>query len=136
MSALAKDRNTPEKAGDLRVDPVLAATQIFAGSLVCLDANGFAVPGATATTLKARGRAEENVDNSAGANGDLSVKTKKGIFVFANSAGGDEITAADIENTCYIVDDQTVAKTDGTASRSVAGKIVSVDAAGVAVEIL
>tara|TARA_R110000787_G_scaffold168855_6_gene281579 strand:- start:8070 stop:8480 length:411 start_codon:yes stop_codon:yes gene_type:complete len=136
MTALAKDRNTPEKAGDLRVDPVKAATQIFAGSLVCLDASGYAVPGATATTLKARGRAEENVNNSAGADGDLSVKTKKGTFVFANSAAGDEITAADIENTCYIVDDQTVAKTDGTASRSAAGKIISVDAAGVAVEIL
>ncbi|PIW30407.1 MAG: hypothetical protein COW30_02545 [Rhodospirillales bacterium CG15_BIG_FIL_POST_REV_8_21_14_020_66_15] len=136
MTALAKDRNTTEKSGALRVDPVLAATTIFAGSLVCLDAAGYAVPGATATTLKARGRAEENVDNSAGASGDLTVKTKKGVFVFANSAAGDLITIADVENNCYIVDDQTVAKTDGTASRSVAGKIVSVDAAGVAVEIL
>lgn len=136
MTALTKDRNTIEKGGELRVDPVKGSTTIHAGSLVCLDANGWAVPGATATTLKARGRAEEAVDNSAGADGALSVKTKKGTFVFANSAGGDEITAADVENTCYIVDDQTVAKTDGTSSRSAAGKIVSVDASGVAVEIL
>lgn len=136
MTALTKDRNTTEKSGSKRVDPVKASTTIFAGSLVCVDASGWAVPGSTATTLKARGRAEEFVDNSAGANGALSVTTKKGIFSFANSAGGDEITAADIENTCYIVDDQTVAKTDGSSTRSVAGKIVSVDASGVAVEIL
>lgn len=136
MSALTKDRNTLEKSGSLRADPILASTVIFAGSLVCLNAAGYAVPGATATTLKARGRAEEAVDNSAGANGALSVKTKKGVFVFANSAGGDEITIADVENTCYIVDDQTVAKTDGSSTRSVAGKIVSVDASGIAVEIL
>ena len=36
---------------------------------------------------------------------------------------------------CYIVDDQTVAKTNGTNTRSVAGKIIAVDADGVWVKI-
>jgi hypothetical protein len=40
-----------------------------------------------------------------------------------------------IGNDCYIVDDQTVAKTNGTATRSIAGKIRAVDAQGVWVEI-
>jgi len=135
MTALAKDKNTPEKIGDLRVDPVAAAATIFAGALVCLDAAGNAVPGATAVNLKARGRAEEAVDNSAGVAGAKTVKTKRGTFRFENSAGGDEITATDIEKVCYIVDDQTVAKTDGAGTRSVAGKVVSVETAGVYVEV-
>ena len=35
---------------------------------------------------------------------------------------------------CYIVDDQTVAKTNGGATRCVAGKVWDVDAEGVWVE--
>ncbi|MCY1460857.1 hypothetical protein D9M71_784510 [compost metagenome] len=57
------------------------------------------------------------------------------MFAFANSAAGDEITRADIGATAYIVDDQTVAKTDGTSTRSVAGTIRDVDSDGVWVEI-
>jgi len=45
------------------------------------------------------------------------------------------IAAAEIGTYCYIVDDQTVAKTDGTATRSSAGKVFDVDAQGVWVEI-
>lgn len=45
--------------------------------------------------------------------------------------GSQKFTAADIGSDCYIVDDQTVAKTNGTNTRSVAGKIMDVDAQGV-----
>ncbi len=133
--ALTKDRDTQRREGVQNNDPVAASTRIFAGSLVCLNAAGFAVPGATATTLTARGRAEEQVDNRDGAAGDLKVETRRGVFRFDNSAAADEITRADIGNACYIVDDQTVAKTDGTSTRSVAGIIQGLDDAGVWVEI-
>ncbi|OSC96070.1 hypothetical protein BZY60_000305 [Pseudomonas aeruginosa] len=135
MPALTKDRNTVRRDGVQFSDPVAAATRIFAGSLVCLDASGNAVPGSTATTLKARGLAQEQVDNSAGAAGDLRIETRRGVFLFANSAAADEITRADIGATAYIVDDQTVAKTDGTSTRSAAGTIRDVDSYGVWVEI-
>jgi len=135
MPALTKDRNTVRRDGVQFSDPVAAATRIFAGSLVCLDASGNAVPGSTATTLKARGLAQEQVDNSAGAAGDLRIETRRGVFPFANSAAADEITRADIGATAYIVDDQTVAKTDGTSTRSAAGTIRDVDSDGVWVEI-
>jgi hypothetical protein len=77
------------------------------------------------------GRAETQADNSSGSNGDITVDVRKGVFRFANSTGGDEITRADIGGNCYIVDDQTVAKTDGTGARSVAGKVFDVDSGGV-----
>jgi hypothetical protein len=38
-------------------------------------------------------------------------------------------------NDCYLVDDQTVAKTSATNTRSVAGKIVDVDSQGVWVKL-
>ena len=131
MTALAKDRNTPERDGKFLVRDAAAAKKFFAGSLVALDASGNATPGAVATTLIGAGRCDEYVDNSAGAAGDVEVKIRKGTFRFGNSAAADEITAAEIGDDCYIVDDQTVAKTDGTATRSVAGKIADVDSDGV-----
>lgn len=129
---LSKDRDTLQKNDDkVHNGPVAAAKVIYAGALVALDASGNVTPGATATTLKFPGRAEEFVDNSAGVAGDKKVTFKKGVFQFGNSASGDEITRADIGNNCYIVDDATVAKTNGTNTRSVAGKIMDVDAGGV-----
>jgi len=135
MTALTKDRNTKRRDGVQYSDPVAASTKVFAGALVCINASGFAVPGSTSATLKARGVAQEYVDNSAGAAGDLRVETRRGVFPFANSASADEITRADIGATAYIVDDQTVAKTSATNTRSVAGVIRDVDSDGVWVEI-
>lgn len=135
MTALTKDRNTVRRDGVQFNDPVAASTRIYAGSLMCLDASGNAVPGSTSTTLTARGVPQEQVDNSAGAAGDLRIESRRGVFPFANSAAADEITRADIGANAYIVDDQTVAKTDGTATRSVAGVIRDVDSDGVWIEI-
>lgn len=130
MTALAADRNTPERAGDEFVYPVAATTKIYAGAIVMLNASGDATKGATATGQVCVGRADEQVDNT-GAAGAKTIKVRKGVFRWANSAAGDAITKAEIGDTCYIVDDQTVAKTDGTGTRSAAGTIVDVDADGV-----
>ncbi len=128
--ALAADRNTPRRTGERFDYPVKANVHIYAGALVCLDANGLAVPGAVATTLKAVGRAHENVVGGA-ADGAVNVGVHPGIFRWNNSAAGDAIAQADVGNNCYVADDQTVAKTNGTNTRSVAGKIVDLDAQGV-----
>ena len=135
MVALSAGRMTPKREGDDFADPVKAATKIFAGSLVCLDAAGWAVPGSVATTLIARGMAKGTVDNTAGANGALNVDVERGVFRFANSAAGDLIARTEIGKDVFIVDDQTVAKTNGGATRSIAGKVVDVDANGVWVRV-
>lgn len=134
MTALSADRNTPRREGEKRVIPAAASTLIYAGALVAINAAGNAVPFSTATTLKPAGRAERRVDNT-GAAGEQSVEVSAGIFRFANSAAADLITKADIGSDCYGVDDQTVAKTSGTNTRSVAGKVFDVDAQGVWVKI-
>ena len=48
---------------------------------------------------------------------------KRGCWKFANSTAGDAITDADYGTTCYVVDNQTVAKTNGSSTRSAAGTV-------------
>jgi len=134
MTALSANRNTPQllsPAPAPRHGAIAAAQLIYAGALLMRDATGYLVKGSTATGLIGAGRAEAYVDNSAGAAGDAVVEVAEGIFRYANSAGADEITIADIGRACYAVDDQTVAKTDGTATRSPAGTVHDVDEWGV-----
>lgn len=128
--ALTKDRNTQMKDADLIPVP-MAAVKIFAGSLVAANATGYATPGAVATTLTYLGRAEETVDNTGGAAGAKTVLVRRGkAFKFANS-GADPVTQASMGKVCYIVDDETVALTNGTSTRSAAGIVVGVDSDGV-----
>lgn len=131
MTALTADRTTPERAGEEYSFGVAAAKKLYAGALVALNASGYATLGATATGLIGVGRAEEMVDNSAGSDGDLTVRVRAGIFRFGNSSAGDLIAIADIGKTAWIVDDQTVAKTSASSTRSPAGTIVDVDSQGV-----
>lgn len=133
MAALAQDRNTPRAEGDIK-SMLMSASLIYAGSIACRNATGYATKGAVSTTLIGVGRAEERVDNSAGAAGDKRIKVRPGVYRFNNSASGDLITIADIGKPAYIVDDQTVAKTSGTNTRSIAGFIHGVDDIGVWIE--
>lgn len=135
MAALTKDRNTPRAEGDIRQGAVAASNLIFAGALVMRNATGFLVKGQTATGLVGVGRAEAQADNSAGGDGALALYYRPGTYHFANSAAADEITAAEIGDKCYAVDDQTVAKTHATNTRSPAGIIDGVDANGVWVRV-
>jgi hypothetical protein len=134
MSASA-GRNTPRRDGRFVSHPLSAGKTIYAGTLVTLlAASGYACPGGTASCGNAVGVATETVV-SGGVDGDMQVPTERGCFRFANSASTDLIARKDIGNVCYIVDDQTVAKTDNSAARKVAGTIVDVDDVGVWVDV-
>lgn len=133
MAALTAERDTPYRENVQFEFPVAATSKLWAGGIGMLNGSGFAVKGATATGQKCVGVCTETVDNP-GANGDKRVKVRRGLFRFANSSAGDLITLADVGADCYIVDDQTVAKTNGSSTRSVAGKIRDVDSVGVWVE--
>lgn len=128
---LSTDRATPYQEGVFFQFPVATAKKIYAGAIVALNASGYATPGAVAATLVAVGRAEAQVDNTNGQNGDLNVTVRRGVFLYKNSADADLIARTEIGQACYIVDDETVAKTDGTGTRSPAGFIMNVDSLGV-----
>jgi hypothetical protein len=129
--SLTAPRLTPARSGSVLSLAVAASALCYAGGLAMRDASGNVKPGAAATRCRGIGRFKDTVDNSSGLAGDLSAEVEVGIFQFANSASADEITAADIGNTCYIVDDQTVARTSNSGARSVAGTVVDVDDGGV-----
>ena len=132
MTAMSKARLIQTREGLTSTVPVKGATTILQGALVVMQ-SGLAVPGKTATALTVIGVAEETVVN-AGADGASSITPLRGCFKFFND-GADPVAAADIGKDCYIVDDQTVAKTSGTNTRSIAGKLMDVDADGVWVRV-
>ena len=100
--------------------------QLFEGAMLQKDATGTVTRGGTGTGICV-GLSTMNVDNSGGADGDLSVKALQGPFWMRNSAAADEITESDRLGPCFMVDDQQVAKTDGASSRGVAGVVLRID---------
>lgn len=132
MTYLAADRYI-EKVGTTAVAKLQigvdgGASKIFEGATVCALSTGMAVRGGTSGSGHALGVAEFTVDNSGGSDGDLSINLLQGRFWRDNSATTDEITAADIGKVCFVVDDQTVAKTSNNGARGIAGVVLAVDA--------
>lgn len=134
MAPLSAPRLTKNRDGDAREAGVKANAKIHQGAMVAVGADSLFVPMSTATTLRGVGRASEPADNTGGADGAVRARVDVGIFCYANSSAGDLISRKDIGALCYGVDDQTVALTNGTNTRSIAGKIFDVDADGVWVD--
>lgn len=130
MPAATGPRQTLRKHGGNNVRPVKAGAVIFAGTLVAIDATGNAVAGATALNLVTDGRALANAIGGA-TDGTASVEVEAGVFRWDNSTAADAITLADVGRTAWLVDNQTVARTNGGNTRSTAGTIVDVEALGV-----
>ncbi|WP_297830906.1 hypothetical protein [Thermomonas sp.] len=128
MTAATAGRNTPARNADQISGLVNSGATIYAGTLVTrLTSGGNLVPAGTASAGAAVGVAEDTVIGD----GVKTLTYSRGCYAFFNSSDADEIAVSDIGATCYIVDNQTVAKTDGSASRKAAGKIIDVDARGV-----
>jgi hypothetical protein len=146
MAALTNSRNTPEMAdgGRIRVIAVEANTTVFLGSMVAIDASGYAVPAsATTTTANAQrivGRAERvhdgipgaNAVNNPGAAGAISIVARKGVFMFDQDGS---IAAAQLGQVCFATDDHTVTAADRASGASVqqyaaAGEVVAIDPSG------
>jgi len=113
MTALTKARTVKSIPGLSFAYPVLANAVIYQGAIVVITSAGWAKPGVTGLGLTTVGVAREGVNNTGGSNGALIVEVDERIADMANSAGADEIAAGDVGKVCYLVDDQTVAKTDG-----------------------
>ncbi|MGN0710502.1 MAG: hypothetical protein ACI4LO_01985 [Anaerovoracaceae bacterium] len=131
--SLTAERNTimVSNRADVIYLPVGKGKKIYKGSIVVLK-SGYAEPGSKAEGLIAAGRAEETVDNSNGAAGDVFINVRRGTFIFENDESA-AVTNAELLQSCYILDDCTVTATSTGAS--VAGKVIEVTSEGVAVEI-
>lgn len=131
MTAAVTDRDTRTREGTIRNFPVAAAAVLYAGTIAVLSA-GNLTKGVTGVGLVCVGATRERIDNSTGIAGAIRGNAFRGVHgPFANSAAGDLIALTDVGTDCYIVDDSTVAKTSGGATRSIAGKVFDVSADGV-----
>lgn len=132
-------RNTPERVGiGQRHYPLAASTTVYAGRIAVLD-GAHCKPGSTALGRVAVGVFTRTAANL-GSAGAMSAQVQRGVFRFENSTATDEVTLAEVGKKCWIVNDETVAKTDGAvdadpATRSVAGIVDDVDEQGVWVRI-
>ena len=101
MSALTRDRATPYREGIEIEYPVAANTKIYAGSLVCISAAGYAVPAADTSGYRFAGVALEQVDNS---DGGKNVRVRRaGVFEFDAVS----ITQDMMGSAMYATDDHT-----------------------------
>ncbi len=120
MSALTADRNTAYREGVECEYPVKASTPIYAGSLVMVGSDGFAIPGADTAGAKFVGVALENTLGGA-TDGAKKIRIRrKGVFDFAASS----ITQAMVGDIMYLVDDQTFDDAAGPANDIPCGRLV------------
>lgn len=103
--ALTQDRPSAQRDGvDIPV-PVAASTKIYAGSIGAIDADGYAVPASDTAGLKVFGVPQDQVDNSAGADGDETVVMRRGRVWLMKGSG---LTQSLVGSIVYVVDDETV----------------------------
>jgi predicted RecA/RadA family phage recombinase len=121
MSALTRDRVTPYREGIEVEYSVAANTKIYAGSLVCVNAAGYAVPAADTSGYHFAGVAMEQVDNSAGSDGGQTVKLRRaGVFEFDAAS----ISQAMVGTDMYATNDHTVDDTAGATNHIKVGQLV------------
>jgi hypothetical protein len=126
MAALTKDRATPYREGVEVAYPVAAAVKIYAGSLVCANASGFAAPAADTSGLRLAGVALEQADNSNGTDGAMNVRVRRhGIFEFDAAS----ITQAMVGDPMYAVDDHTFDDAAGPTNDVKVGVLVKYESA-------
>lgn len=119
---LSTGRLTAQRADgqENRLIPVAVANgyTLFIGALACTNSQGFLVPGASATGLRAIGVVQGSALGvqapsdrvalaSAGATGSVIANVACGQFLMNNSATS-PLTQSDLYKMAYIEDDQTV----------------------------
>lgn len=144
MTALSNDlarAGSPDLATRSLSVPVAAATTIYQGALVAtqIGGAGYAVNASADRSLRVIGVAKKRAVNTTaegfGTAGDINVDVERGVFPFTNSASTDAITAADVGEPCYVVDNDSVARTSSFGLRPVAGIVSKVEGGKVYVEI-
>jgi len=142
--ALNQGRKIQERSGQKHGHPLTANAQVYQGGIVVLK-SGYAIAGrsgvgadnaakaADAATLQVVGIAEDTVKGGA-TDGAARVTTKAGVFLFDNLTG-DLVTRSDIGKACYLVDDETVARTSPNNTRAKAGIVDDLEDAGVWVRV-
>jgi hypothetical protein len=130
MAAATADVHIFRKDASTIQHPVAASSTIYAGSFVCADADGYAIAAADTTAYKFLGIAEDQVDNSAGADAakNVLIHTGKGAGeMFKCTVTGVAIT--DVGRPVFITDSQTLSCINGQVP---VGHVVKYDSSNTA----
>ena len=119
---------TEIRDGELMPIPLLAAAVILQGTFAVVDGTGHGIAsddvgGADQICLGIWDHSAENT----GANGDLLGLVHRNKQFLVRNSTVDPVTQADFGIQVYVEDNQTIAKTDGTATRSLAGRFMGFD---------
>jgi len=123
---------TPERKYHRFPYPVAASTLIEQGTMVGVNASGYAVP-MNGPELAFAGMALSTVNNT-GSAGSMLVECERSIYRWANSEEGDEISLSDVGKRAYAHTATQVGLTPGDNDYSDCGVIAHVDALGVWVD--
>ena len=120
MAALTKD-TVPRTSGvgRKRIGKMAAATTIYNGALIAVNAAGFVVAASDAAAIKVVGMATEKVAN-AGAAGAAEISYLTGLDIELNNAAGAIVAAGD-KALCYVADDNSVSTAAAMTNDVIAG---------------
>ena len=123
MAALTKDKlPRTSGVGRQRKGKMAAATTIYLGALIAVDATGYIVNATDAAAIKVVGIASEQVIN-AGAAGAKGILYLTGVDVELENAGGAIVQAGD-KALCYVADNQSVTTALAAVNDVIAGLVV------------
>ncbi len=119
---------TEIRDGELMPIPLLAAAVILQGTFAVVDGTGHGIAsddvgGADQICLGIWDHSAENT----GANGDLLGLVHRNKQFLVRNSTADPVTQADFGIQVYVEDNQTIAKTDGAGTRSLAGRFMGFD---------
>lgn len=125
---MTQDRNTPHRDGELFAVRCAAAVRIYGGHIVCANADGFAVPGASGLTVL--GVSDDFADNRDGEQGDISVMVRRQKAFCLGNDTAKPVTQAHVGKLCDVKDSVTVCEA-GEATTTPAGLVLEVTEDGV-----
>lgn len=130
MAALSDDRQTQIRSGGstrMGLGLIAANTKIYFGSLIAKNASGYLVPASDTAGLKVVGIAQQQVDNTGGSAGALSVDYITGVEAQFGNAGS-AVIQANWGALCTVSDDNNVSIASVTTNDIVAGRVRRFDA--------
>lgn len=129
MTAQTKDIDRPrvERPGMYTLN-IKAGEVYFVGAMAQVDNNRRALEATATTGVVTLGVIQTGLDATNMANDEATIEVVSEVRWFANSGGGEAISADEIGEQCFVADSATVQKTSGGDTTVKAGRIFDVDA--------
>jgi hypothetical protein len=110
--------------GTVTIKEVAGSEHIYMGDIIALNSSGYLVQAKDVTTNNVIGIAIQEVDNSAGADGDLSISCHEGGYVWLEYAGLDRTNYRD---TVYLSTEKIVTTKALTVNKVGVGVLIELD---------